>query len=161
MYLKSSFANISVAWEDDKIVAPVALHLQCDQCTQKFSSEQSRSLHMFKVHGIKNQMRLYVDSTFCPVCLRQFWNRERVVNHIRYRSHACKANLLLRGPCLSVSESDALDLEEIGANLSLQKKGKRRHHAELPVIRLQGPLRTVFAIGLESAHHALGRGHNY
>ena len=161
MFLKSPFANISVAWESDKVVAPVARLLQCGQCTLKFASEQSRSLHLFKAHGVKNQMRQYVEGTFCPVCLRQFWTRERVVNHIRYRSQVCKVNLLLAGPCLSVDEADNLDVVEYGANLNLQKKGRRRHHADLPVIRLQGPLRTVFAIGRESNHHALGRGHNY
>ena len=161
MYLKSAFANISAAWESDKIVAPVAMRLQCDKCNLKFTSEQSLALHKFKAHGEKNQMRRYVASTFCPVCLRQFWSRERVVNHIRYRSLVCKANLLLLGPCLSVEDADKLDEIENGANLSLQKKGRRRHHADLPVIRLQGPLRTVFAIGRESDHHALGRGHNY
>jgi hypothetical protein len=46
--------------------------------------------------------------------------------------------------------------------LALQRKGRRRHHAEQPVIRLQGPLRTVFSLpGCHSEHHALGRGHNY
>jgi len=162
MYLKSSFANISVAWESDKIVAPVTLHLQCDKCVMKFSSEQSYALHQYKAHGIKNQMRRFIAGTFCPVCLRQFWTRERVVNHVRYRSFVCKANLLILGPCLSVEEADALDVFENGANLSLQRKGRRRHHAELPVVRLQGPLRTVFALpGCHSEHHALGRGHNY
>ena len=116
---------------------------------------------MYKAHGVKNEMRRYVASTFCPVCLRQFWSRERVVNHIRYRSLVCKANLFLLGPCLFVEDADKLDEIENGANLSLQKKGRRRHHADLPVIRLHGPLRTVFAIGRESNHHALGRGHNY
>ena len=107
-------------------------------------------------------MRQFVAGTFCPVCLRQFWTRERVVNHVRYRSRVCKANLLLLGPCLSVEEADALDVSENGANLVLQRKGRRRHHAEQPVSRLQGPLRTVFSLpGCHSEYHALGKGHNY
>ena len=84
-----------------------------------------------------------------------------MINHIRYRSQVCKANLLLRGPCLSEDEADALDGHEHGAHVSLQKKGKRRHHAELPVIRLQGPLCTVFSmLGCYSEHSVLGVGHN-
>ena len=160
MYLKSSFANISVAWQDDKIVAPVTLHLQCDKCPLKFSSEQSIALHRFKTHGVKNQMRQYIASTFCPICLRQFWTRERAVNHIRYRSKVCKGNLLLLGPCLTVDEADQLDIDEIGAHITLQRSGRRRHHAALPVTRLQGPLRSIFSIN-HSEHHALGWGHNY
>ena len=162
MYLQCPFANISVAWNCDKVVAPVTLNLQCDKCDLKFSSEQSLALHRFKVHGCKNHMRQYVSDTSCPVCLRQFWTRERVVNHIRYRSQVCRTNLLLLGPCLSVEEADHLDEVESGANKSLQHKGQRRHHASIPVVRLQGPLRTVFSLpGSHSNHHALGVGHNY
>ena len=162
MYLKSPFANLSVAWNQDKIVAPVTLHLQCDKCTLKFSSEQSLALHRFKAHGLKNQMRQYVDGTHCPVCLRQFWSRERIINHIRYRSQVCRTNIMLHGPCLSVEEADILDRSENGANTGLQRKGRRRHHAELPAVRLQGPLQTVFSLpGCHSEHHPLGFGHNY
>jgi hypothetical protein len=68
----------------------------------------------------------------------------------------------LIGPCLTVKQADELDALEHGANLGLQRKGKRRHHAELPALRLHGPLRTVFSLpGCHSEHHSLGKGHNY
>ena len=100
--------------------------------------------------------------TFCPVCLKQFWSRERVVNHIRYRSKVCLANLKLRGPCLTTLEADELDVVEHGAHAKLARSGLRSHHASIPAVQLAGPLQSVFAIpGTESLHHALGRGHNY
>ncbi len=77
MFLLSPFAYfsyLSVAWNLDKIVAPATLHLLCDMCPLKFSSDQSLALHRFKAHGVKNIMRQYVDGTHCPVCLRQFWS---------------------------------------------------------------------------------------
>ena len=162
MYLKSPFANLSVSWDNDKTVLPLGRHLLCDQCPLQFSSDQAVALHKFKAHGLKNQMRLFVEGSHCPACFKQFWTRERIANHIRYRSHVCRHNILLRGPCLSVEQADQLDIEERGAHAGLQRKGKRRHSAELPVVRLHGPLRTVFALpGCDSEHHELGVGHNF
>ena len=162
MYLKSPFANLSVTWDSDKVVAPIVMRVSCDLCTMKFRSEQALALHRYKVHGFKNYMRQFVQGTHCPVCLKQFWTRERIINHLRCRSHVCRNNLLLAGPCLSVDQADDLDALEYGANASRQRKGQRRHQADLPVVRLQGPLRAIFTMpGCDSEHHASGIGHNH
>ena len=84
------------------------------------------------------------------------------MNHIRYRSGVCLANLLIRGPCLSVSEAEELDALEHGANVIKSKSGQRAHFAAIPAVQLQGPLLAPIVLpGTESKHHALGRGHNY
>mgnify|MGYP006893448882 CR=1 FL=1 len=88
--------------------------------------------------------------------------RERCLNHVRYRSNICLSNVKLRGPLLSDAEANALDDDCRDENVILHRAGKRRHHVVSPSIRLQGPLLPIFLLeGHESNHHPLGRGHNY
>ena len=66
----------------------------CEMCQCKFNSFQKLSLHRFKKHNAKNVWRLYAaHHTHCCVCLQQFWSRERLLNHLRYRSKICKYNV--------------------------------------------------------------------
>ena len=67
------------------------------------------SLHEFRVHGIKDSVRLRVPFTYCLVCLVEFHTRERILNHIRYRSQSCRYNLMLRNPVLSDHEADKIE----------------------------------------------------
>ena len=96
------------------------------------------------------------------MCLKEFWTRERVLNHIKYRSKVCRLNLHLRGPCLSEQEADALDFACASSNVDLYRQGRRRHHVSKPSIRLPGPLlAVVLPEDLLSEHHPLGVGRNY
>ena len=62
---------------------------------------------------------------------------------------------------MSEEEANAIDEECKVENVRLQRLGFRRHHAPLPSMRLQGPLRPIIMGGRESSHHPLGVGHNY
>ena len=127
------------------------VHLSCDVCPLSFQSQQALALHKFKAHGVKNPIRQYVDGVHCPVRLKLFWSRERVINHLRYRSKVC----------LWVDESNLLDEQEHGANVQLSRRGQRSHCANIPAVQMLGPLLHVFALpGTESATHPLCRGHN-
>jgi len=99
----------------------------CHYCDIYFASVQQHSLHMFKSHGIKNPIRLHFSGIHCPICLKMFHTRERVLNHLRYRSSICRLNLLRRDPVLTATEANELDASEAGANRKLQSSGKRRH----------------------------------
>ncbi len=68
--------------------------------------------------------------------------------------------MLMRGPALSQEESDALDRLCCPDNVTLHKAGKRRHFADLPCVRLHGPILPVIALR-QGGHHPLGFGHNY
>ena len=119
---------------------------------------------MFKKHGVKNIWRQYVGyHVHCPVCLKLFWSRERVLNHIRYRSKVCKHNLLLRGPIISEEDALIIDKAEALGHIKLAHSGRKRCAAVEPVLRLHGPLLpTILNPGtVTSGHHQLGRGHNY
>ena len=157
----SPLANTSAQWKVCPALAKLGDEVSCEQCSLSFFSMQAMKLHMFKAHGVKHRARMYVNRTHCLVCLREFWTRERAINHLRYRSSVCFENSLLRGPLLSLEDADALDSAEHEAHVKLAKAGKRSHHAAIPSVRLAGPVLPIFLKpGCESKHHPLGRGHN-
>ena len=136
----------------------------CTECDKTFVSFQPLSLHMFKLHGSRNIWRLYVGHhVHCCVCLKQFWTRERLLNHVRFRSSTCKHNLRLRGPIIDEAQACELDKSEALLNVQLQRAGRRRHFVDEPVTRLSGPLLPILLPPgkTASSHHQLGRGHNY
>ena len=141
-----------------------ALTFDCNMCEASYCTLQQYSLHMFKKHGVKNVMRLYIHGhTHCPVCLRLFWTRPRLLNHIKYTSKICKYNLYMRGTVSSEEEATQQDAEAAKANVTLYQRGRRSHYAEEPVLQLQGPLLPILASpGMTlSSHHRLGFGQNY
>ena len=98
----------------------------------------------------------------CLVCLRLFWTRERVINHIRYRSEVCRHEYAVDPPPLSCAEADELDLAESAANRDLSHRGSRRHKAVKPCIQMFGPLLPLrVGPAVNSRHHPLGRGQQY
>ncbi len=79
------------------------------------------------------------------MCMLYFHNRIRVLNHVKYRSHVCRVNLLLGGPVLSPPEAIAMDEEARELRRSLYAKGLRAHSATAPVFRLTGPFQTTWS----------------
>ena len=131
-------------------------------CGLLFPSAQQLALHMFKAHGVKSILRRYVCTTHCTVCMKEFHTRERHLNHLRYRSQICKLSLLLHPPLICEEEAVEADSVQCDVNCTLQKQGKRRHHAASPCVQLCGPLQYIpVDPSTASNHHPLGRGHNY
>ena len=123
-------------------------------------SYQQLALHKLRAHKQKDPIRLCVPVTLCLVCSREFHTRERMFNHVKYKSSVCRNNLLIRGPLISEEKADSLD-QAVSTNVQLQCSGHRRHHVLEPSCRLQGPLHRVLLVGESlSDHHPLGRGHN-
>ena len=112
----------------------------CYRCSKPFATYQQLALHMFKSHGIKNPIGRFIDDTVCPLCLKQFHNRERALNHVRYRSLRCRLILFQRGPIMSQAECDRLDEACCEQNKKLYASGRRRHHASVTCLRVEGPL---------------------
>ena len=164
-FAKSPLANLCDKDEDvPRNVSKLGVAHECSMCDKSFASFQCLSLHMLKKHCVKNTWRHLVGyHTHCPVCLKHFWTRERLINHIRYRSRTCKYNMQLRGPI--VTEEVACEIDALCAkqHCELGKLGKRRHFASEPAIRLSGPLLPIMlGPGIKaSMHHPLGFGHNY
>ena len=135
----------------------------CDTCPSTFASHQSLCVHQCKAHGIKNICRRYVGSEIhCVVCMKLFWNRERVVNHVRYRSKICRDWHFQFPPYYTQGQADEFDDAEAKPNRDLHHVGSRRHKASRPCIQLAGPLVPIVVTdGTFSKHHPLGRGHQY
>ena len=138
--------------------------LACDRCGRLFLSPQARAAHCSRAHGVKSIWRRYVGAeVHCIVCMRMFWTRERLVNHIRYRSEICRHQLAIHPPPMSEAEADELDRMDLLENRSLHHCGSRRHKAAKPCVQLFGPLLPITARpgAGSSSHHPLGVGQQY
>ena len=88
-------------------------------------------MHKYKVHGIKRFERRLIDVTHCPVCLLEFWSRERVINHLCDKSDTCRNHLLLRAVPMSVEDADELYAHELSTNIrSAAAKNRKRYFAK-------------------------------
>ena len=66
---------------------PLTFRCNRDDCTFEADTSQKLAVHMFKVHQVKSIWKNYLgDHVHCPICLKHFHTRERVLNHVRYRS---------------------------------------------------------------------------
>ena len=54
---------------------------QCGQCDRKLPSLQQLTAHRFAVYRSVCTARQIVKGTVCPVCLTQFWTKQRLVRH--------------------------------------------------------------------------------
>lgn len=165
-YAKSPFANIEVLQvSPQSVIAPSFSQYVCINCHVTKHTKQACNLHMFKCFKYKDPIRKYVpeDSVTCQVCMLRLWTRERLLNHLRYRSSTCYHNYILRGPLISNAEADDIDCSLRSVNIQLQRKGFRRHHCDMQAVRELGPvLPVILPYGVKpSAHHVLGFGHNY
>ena len=112
----------------------------CPDCGTFFASLQKMAVHRNRRHKYTHPLHAYVCFTVCPICLLQFHNRTRLLNHLKYRSSVCLANVLINGPILSEVEARQLDEDERSENRELYSKGLRPHTAIKPVYRMCGPL---------------------
>ena len=81
-FCMTPFANIPAHWVDTKVAAMYS-PLACQMCGKLEHTMQQLKLHMFKQHGIKDRIRLYMDTTHCSICLKEFHQRENVINHLK------------------------------------------------------------------------------
>ena len=137
-FCASPWANISTHKANINIVGLNHTHC-CALCTYGCDSDQQLETHLFKHHGIKNRIRLYVSGTRCPICLCEFWQREVYLNHIKRGRTPCKRQVVMRGPVLSVVQADEIDLSLRSFFQKQHRRGLRRHAVESPCVRAAGP----------------------
>ena len=137
-YCLSPYANISTQWVTHK-VAGLQIPLSCHLCGKKESTTQQLRLHLFRKHGMKDDVRLYIDTTHCTICMKEFHQRENVLNHVK-KVNRCYHQLKLRTPLLSEAQAVALDAEERPHFVQLARQGRRRHYKDAPMYRVEGPV---------------------
>ena len=106
--------------------------------------------HAAKKHGVRIWQRLYVDGSACPVCLKQFWTRPRLLAHYRKSAATCAQLLPSYRPRMDLDDSRRLDKEDEALRKSFMKKGRALTWAELPCVRVSGPLRREAALCVDS-----------
>ena len=136
-FCATPFANISTQWVVPKL-AGLCSPLSCQVCGKQEDTTQKLKMHMFKSHGIKDNIRLYVDSTHRTICLKEFHQRENVSNHLK-KVTFCNQQLRLRRPCLTVEQADSIDTALRAHNRGLNRAGKRRHAKDRPCRQGEGP----------------------
>ena len=94
----------------------------CDQCGQSFPTERGRNMHQRKVHGVRSDMRCFAPKDGrCPVCLRTFSIRLRLVAHLMEKR--------VRGgriPCGAVVTEEMRLPDRMVRELDEQDKEQRR-----------------------------------
>merc|ERR1712238_278432 len=88
-----------------------------------FATKHGLALHMFEAHGYKRPVRRWVDTTHCPACMREFWTRARVQEHIS-KSPSCVSRLSLRAV---ISEKEAEGLAAAQKLVYQKCKANGRH----------------------------------
>ncbi len=137
-FCASPWANISTHRANINVVGLNHTHF-CTLCEYGCDSNQQLETHQFKHHGVKDRIRLYVSGTRCPICLKEFWQREVYLNHIKRGRTPCRRQVVLRGPVLTEAQADEIDSELRPFYCKQQRRGLRRHAVECPCIRVHGP----------------------
>ena len=109
---------------------PEAGLFKCEHCALQFTSVHRLSVHLFASHRLRCPADAFVAGTTCPVCLRQYWTRSRVIRHLQYNSPSCLQQLLEHG----------MHAAPLCDNERRQLVASGRDTAHLPACRLQGPL---------------------
>ena len=99
-------------YHGDKIAPPVPDNnnlgeFTCIVCQKAFPSRQQQSVHAFAAHGVKDVIGLYVNTTHCIICLKEFHTRARLLQHIAYRSdrtNICRLNYFDTDPVLTIGQ---------------------------------------------------------
>ena len=130
------------------------MEFSCPQCVCVFPTHQQLSLHMVSKHKISNHIHMYVNTVYCPICLTYFHNRESVLNHLRYRAHACRLAILASGPVLSLEESKAMAETQKPLNAKVAHKGKKRGFKPEPAFRMPGPRNLLYFLRFGTIWHS-------
>jgi len=146
--LPAPFMNIPHDVEDGKNVhcAPTNVPISCPCCNVILPSLQQFGVHMKAKHNVRNPMALYLGRkiTHCNICLKEFHTRECALNHLRYRSQACRMATILQDPVMTSEEVDQVAKEEAPKNKLLYANAKKRYHKDSPCVQLPGPLPLVY-----------------
>eukprot|EP00959_Pyramimonas_sp_CCMP1952_P186398 3897831-Pyramimonas_sp.AAC.1 len=104
----------------------------CQECSYTRASRQQLATHAFNVHGVQRRTRELIDVVHCPVCMRCFHTRVRVITHLEERSDKCRAVVMQCFPRLP--DTVVADHDRRGAEAARGRagKGQRPAHADAP-----------------------------
>ena len=118
---------------------PIISEIQCELCTRRFPTLAAMRLHQFKIHGVKNKMRNYVEDGNCPVCLKMFHSRVNLLQHLTARSKRCADYITTHFTLLKEAHVQELDASDAHAQKQLKKQGHHRRKCFKSVVQMFGP----------------------
>ena len=68
---------------------------RCPTCSKDFASRQAMMVQRASEHGALRMTRRSIAGSTCPVCLRMYSNRSKVLDHVHEKSRVCYLNLML------------------------------------------------------------------
>ena len=118
----------------------------CDHCNAEFPTYQQFAVHTARAHKTRREARRYVTGVTCPICLRNFDNRPRLIDHLTEKSETCMINILIQYPPLPTQEVVQLDAEDLEMEKTNRRRCVRHTHGEQPVLQALGPVRPIFVV---------------
>lgn len=131
----SSHGAVVEGQQEETLPQPDAF--QCPDCPRSFSTIQGLTSHKRFAHQYVAPESQFVTNAFCPQCLRYFWTKARVRQHLAYvpRSgtpNSCYTALVLRG----YRPQEEADEEHAQMDFPAKTKGINRRDA----LQAAGPL---------------------
>lgn len=110
---------------------------QCPECPRSFTTIQGLTAHRRFAHGYKAPESQFVTSAVCPQCLRFFWSKARVRQHLAYvprsgQPNPCFAALQKRGYHPDIAELDPD--EKISRTVGINRRDSLRAAGPLPEV---------------------------
>ena len=116
----------------DTVEAPrtdIVQQFVCSACGQKFSNYKALSLHASKLHGRRNELRLYLDGDGkCPARNGVFHSRLRALAHLTDRRNISCKEVVASGILPRISDEKAADFAELDrVAIAVARKEGRSH----------------------------------
>ena len=140
------------AWATTKAARTLGEAHHCLDCGAVLGSRQALAAHRYRQHGTRRAVSWYVRAeTHCLVCLQEFWERERLLNHLADKSARCRGVLLEVAEAIPLLEWESYEHANADQCRRRVRRGVKRHFAARPVVRLSGP--HTHAAVMAGVHH--------
>ena len=143
-FCNSHFANITVQREPlaNANIVVGFVPFRCPLCTKVEPTLQQFRMHLFKKHGLKDSIRLHVQGSRCLICLKEFHQRENLLNHLK-KVGFCYRQYKLLPKVFTSNEADELEASLRPLYRERAHAGFRRHHLSQRCRPGRGPRRPV------------------
>ena len=115
--------------------------LTCYDCGYEATSMAQLRSHAAGVHGFTMEARAYAPGSHCRACLKQFWDRPRLLWHLGHDSPACMALLTAYLPPLSPEQVAEGRAEDAAQKRERRRQGLGFRWAKRKCVVLRGPVR--------------------
>ena len=146
----SKMSAISVP---DSLCGPVLApsELVSYECGATFASRTALAVHSRILHGSINAADQRVTGTSCLRGRKQYHSRPRLVAHLQRGSAECLAAYLDHVPPLDVGDYRALKKADASTRKHKKSLGLTNLHADLPAVRVAGPMLPPFPSPMPAA----------